>query len=82
MTGSSPQPIRVLLVDDHTMVRRGLVTFLKVFDDLQLAVDHVHLHWPQQKIQVPPTKPPARDLRQCARSEVRHQVRRSHPWFP
>ena len=37
MTESSPQPIRVLLVDDHTMVRRGLVTFLKVFDDLQLA---------------------------------------------
>jgi len=31
------QPIRVMLVDDHTMVRRGLVTFLKVYDDLQLA---------------------------------------------
>jgi NarL family two-component system response regulator LiaR len=37
MTISSSQPIRVMLVDDHTMVRRGLVTFLKVFDDLQLA---------------------------------------------
>ena len=31
------QPIRVLLVDDHTMVRRGLATFLMAFDDLELA---------------------------------------------
>jgi two-component system, NarL family, response regulator LiaR len=35
MTPSAP--IRVMLVDDHTMVRRGLVTFLKVFDDLELV---------------------------------------------
>ncbi len=37
MNINSPQPIRVMLVDDHAMVRRGLAAFLKVFDDLQLA---------------------------------------------
>lgn len=37
MTLSISQPIRVMLVDDHTMVRRGLATFLKIFDDMQLA---------------------------------------------
>ena len=37
MTIPSSQPIRVMLVDDHTMVRRGLAAFLKAFDDLQLA---------------------------------------------
>ena len=37
MTISAPQPIRVMLVDDHTMVRKGLAAFLKIFDDLQLA---------------------------------------------
>ncbi len=34
---SPSQSIRVMLVDDHAMVRRGLATFLKVFDDLELA---------------------------------------------
>ena len=37
MSISHSQPIRVMLVDDHTMVRRGVAAFLKVFDDLQLA---------------------------------------------
>lgn len=37
MSTSSSQPIRVMLVDDHSMVRRGLAAFLKAFDDLQLA---------------------------------------------
>ena len=37
MMPSPPQAIRVMLVDDHTMVRKGLATFLKTFDDLELA---------------------------------------------
>ena len=37
MTTSSSKPIRVMVVDDHTMVRRGLATFLNIYDDLQLA---------------------------------------------
>ncbi len=37
MTNSPSPPIHVMLVDDHTMVRRGLATFLKAFDDLELA---------------------------------------------
>ena len=37
MTSSTSHPIRLVIVDDHTMVRRGLATILKVFDDLQLV---------------------------------------------
>ena len=37
MTINTPKPIRVMIVDDHAMVRRGLATILKVFEDLQLA---------------------------------------------
>jgi len=37
MTVPTSPSIRVMLVDDHTMVRRGLATFFKVFDDLELA---------------------------------------------
>jgi NarL family two-component system response regulator LiaR len=32
-----PALIRVMLVDDHTMVRHGLATFLKVYPDLELV---------------------------------------------
>ncbi len=38
MRGSS-SPIRVMIVDDHAMVRRGLTTFLKSFSDLRLAAE-------------------------------------------
>jgi NarL family two-component system response regulator LiaR len=31
------KPIRVMIVDDHIMLRRGLAAFLKVFDDLELV---------------------------------------------
>jgi NarL family two-component system response regulator LiaR len=34
---SVPERIRVLIVDDHEMVRQGLALFLHVFDDLELA---------------------------------------------
>jgi NarL family two-component system response regulator LiaR len=37
MTETSFQPIRIMLVDDHAMVRRGLATFLMVFDDFELV---------------------------------------------
>jgi NarL family two-component system response regulator LiaR len=37
MTTAPLPSIRVLIVDDHTMVRRGLAAFLKSFDDLELA---------------------------------------------
>jgi two-component system, NarL family, response regulator LiaR len=32
-----PLPIRVLIVDDHPMVRHGLMTFLQAYDDMQIA---------------------------------------------
>ena len=31
------RPIRVMLVDDHAVVRSGLAAFLLAFDDLELA---------------------------------------------
>ena len=34
---SEPRSIRVLIVDDHAMVRTGLATFLEVTDDLDLV---------------------------------------------
>lgn len=37
MSEPTSAPIRVMLVDDHAMVRRGLATFLMVFDDLLLV---------------------------------------------
>ncbi len=37
MTNPPTQPIRVMLVDDHTMVRWGLAAFLLVFEDFLLV---------------------------------------------
>jgi two-component system, NarL family, response regulator LiaR len=37
MKKTPSDPIRVMVVDDHLMVRRGLATFLKVFKDLELV---------------------------------------------
>lgn len=34
---NTPQTIQVLLVDDHNVVRSGLATFLRAYDDLQLV---------------------------------------------
>ena len=36
---SAPNPIRVMIVDDHSMVRRGLATILKVRPDLDLVAE-------------------------------------------
>ena len=33
----APQTIRVMLVDDHNVVRSGLATFLRAYEDLQLV---------------------------------------------
>lgn len=37
MTNSRSSPIRVMLVDDHQMVRKGLALFLQAFEDLELV---------------------------------------------
>ena len=34
---NTPQVIRVMLVDDHNVVRSGLATFLRAYDDLELV---------------------------------------------
>jgi NarL family two-component system response regulator LiaR len=34
---NNPAKIRVMLVDDHNVVRSGLATFLKAYDDLELV---------------------------------------------
>jgi NarL family two-component system response regulator LiaR len=35
------EPIRVMIVDDHDMVRSGLAVFLEAFDDLELVAEAV-----------------------------------------
>lgn len=34
---TSVNPIRVMIVDDHAVVRSGLIAFLKAYDDLEMA---------------------------------------------
>lgn len=34
---TNPETIRVMIVDDHAMVRSGLAVFLRAFDDLELV---------------------------------------------
>lgn len=34
---NSSDPVRVMIVDDHTMVRRGLAMFLKSYDDMLMV---------------------------------------------
>lgn len=36
---SEKDPIRVMIVDDHAVVRSGLSTFLMVFDDLEMVAE-------------------------------------------
>ncbi len=36
---NEPTPIRVMIVDDHAVVRSGLAAFLLAFDDLELAAE-------------------------------------------
>jgi len=36
---SSPPKIRVMVVDDHPVIRRGLTAFLRVVPDLELACE-------------------------------------------
>ena len=37
MTGTTSQPVRVMLIDDHPMVCRALTIFMMVFDHLQFV---------------------------------------------
>src|SRR5690606_42055118 len=34
---TAPAPLRVLVVDDHSVVRRGVVAYLDVLDDIEVA---------------------------------------------
>ncbi len=38
-SNSEPDPIKVMLVDDHAVVRSGLAAFLLAFDDLELVAE-------------------------------------------
>jgi DNA-binding NarL/FixJ family response regulator len=37
MSGDSNNPVRVLIVDDHAVVRQGLITFLELQDEIEVV---------------------------------------------
>ena len=39
MTGQPPAPVRVMIVDDHAVVRRGVRAYLEALDDMAVAAE-------------------------------------------
>ena len=39
VSGEPPRPIRVMIVDDHAVVRRGVRAYLEALDDMAVAAE-------------------------------------------